>query len=130
MWKKMPRVMLGKVAESQALRKAFPINFNGLYTFEEMQVEDIVQSGTPKGNGMKAPASKSQQNDPNAPITENQLKAIHVLLDKLKVDDKLKHAYMADVLQLEEEPETLKTLTKVQGSTAIERLNLLIKDVA
>jgi hypothetical protein len=37
---------------------------------------------------------------------------------------------MADVLQLEEEPETLKTLTKVQGSTAIERLNLLIKDVA
>jgi len=138
MWKKMPRVMLGKVAESQALRKAFPLNFNGLYTFEEMQVEDIVQPGTPKGNGMKAPASKSQQqqaektvnNDPNAPITEPQLKAIHVLLDKLKVDDKLKHAYMADVLQLEEEPETLKTLTKVQGSTAIERLNLLIKDVA
>ena len=137
MWKKMPRVMLGKVAESQALRKAFPINFNGLYTFEEMQVEDIVQAGAPKNSGIKAPASKSQQhqtekavNDPNAPITENQLKAIHVLLDKLKIADNLKHAYIADALQLEEEPETLKSLTKVQGSTAIERLNLLIKDVA
>ena len=137
MWKKMPRVMLGKVAESQALRKAFPINFNGLYTFEEMQVEDIVQSGTPKSNGMKAPASKSHSkdnghniNDPSAPITENQLKAIHVLLDKLKIADNLKHAYIADALQLAEEPETLKSLTKGQGSIAIERLNLLIKDAA
>ena len=138
MWKKMPRVMLGKVAESQALRKAFPINFNGLYTFEEMQQADLVASGTPKQQPVKQPQSKSQQadkgnghsvNDPDAPITENQLKAIHVLLDKLKVADNLKHAYIADALQLEEEPETLKSLTKGQGSTAIERLNLLIKGI-
>ena len=138
MWKKMPRVMLGKVAEAQAIRKAFPINFNGLYTFEEMQQADLVASGTPKQQPVKQPQSKSQQadkgnghsvNDPDAPITENQLKAIHVLLDKLKVADNLKHAYIADALQLEEEPETLKSLTKGQGSTAIERLNLLIKGI-
>lgn len=60
MWKKMPRVMLGKVAESQALRKAFPLNFNGLYTFEEMQQADLVASGTSKGKDpMKEPQEKS-----------------------------------------------------------------------
>lgn len=36
MWKKMPHVMLGKVAETIALRKAFPNDLAGLYTQEEM----------------------------------------------------------------------------------------------
>ena len=36
MWRKMPHVMLGKVAETIALRKAFPNDLAGLYTQEEM----------------------------------------------------------------------------------------------
>jgi len=34
-WKSMPAVMINKCAKVQALREAFPLEFNGLYTEEE-----------------------------------------------------------------------------------------------
>lgn len=36
MWRKMPYQMLGKTAECQALRKAFPVELSGIYSKEEM----------------------------------------------------------------------------------------------
>jgi len=40
LWTKMPTVMLGKVAEAQALRSGFPADLSGLYSSEEMDQAD------------------------------------------------------------------------------------------
>jgi len=53
-WQQKPRMMLAKVAESIALRKAFPQELNGLYTQEEMPAE---YSGAPAPRRTQTPVS-------------------------------------------------------------------------
>jgi phage recombination protein Bet len=47
MWSKMPEVMIGKVSEALALRKAFPAELSGIYSGDEMEQADNIPSPPP-----------------------------------------------------------------------------------
>jgi phage recombination protein Bet len=60
MWKAKPCVMLGKCAEAQALRKAFPAELSGFYTPEEMESPNHVER-EPKTHALTDPDDELKQ---------------------------------------------------------------------
>lgn len=76
LWKSSPRIMIKKVAESVALRKAFPQELNGTYTAEEMPPEfsnrdPIVVTSQP------APAPQKALDDAHEVLDAEPVERVH-----------------------------------------------------
>lgn len=145
-WRLMPATMIRKVALVQSLREAFPDEFGGMYSPEEMPIDVATLPTYDYGNHpvypkpqednppIKEPQKKAkptdqpdppQVKDPDAPSTEPQHKAIHALLGKLGIKDEMeKHEKATALAGIDGETITSMTaLNKGQASTVIAKLS-------
>lgn len=116
-WQKMPATMIRKVALVQALREAIPEEFGGLYSPEEMPIDDSTLDSTPV-NVEASIENKSEKEELNDLASQKQLNYIYSLASQKNIDsEKVKQ-----IMQEQFGKNSSKELTKTEASKLIEIL--------
>lgn len=87
-WKSMPATMIRKVALVQSLREAFPDEFGGIYSPEEMPIDTTIMPTYAKGQPPTIPPPQEpiqmpQEKKPNGDQPKEQGEIIVCLVDKV-----------------------------------------------
>ena len=120
-WKSKPITMLGKVAEAQALRKAFPSLLTGTYAIEEFDAPLDREAEERVSPPSTAPATEMEKKAARAkaePMPAGMHKALEAQITKTGLDRALVKQYVAEIgwLELSVSGPHLTDLSATHGS--------------
>ena len=121
-WQKMPATMIRKVALVQALREAIPEEFGGLYSPEEMPIDDSALDDTPievETQPMEeAQTTNNVKPETNDLASQKQLNYIYALAKQKNIEGET----IKQIMYEEFNKNSSKELTKTEASKLIEIL--------